>query len=358
MKSRSKYPSVQSLIGNALLAAAEKAGVSIEELEEIAVPSYGLDEDGTRREQLGEYVAQITVAGSDEVELRWQRQDGKLQASVPKAVKEQHGEDLKELKQVVAELKNMLPAHRERIESLYLQRRGRGPLRSGGNIILISRLSAGWHDASSGHSRQGEVTAGIWWQGEIVGATGQPLAELDDETVVALWHPIGEAPETVLEWRTWLTEHEVTQPFKQAHREVYLLTAAERETHTYSNRFAAHVLKQHQFAALCQQRGWKFHLMGQWDSHNTPTKVLPAWDLRCEYWTGDGMDASEVSGAGIFLYVPTDQVRFYPTALPDPLPLDEIPPLVFSEIMRDVDLFVGVASVGNDPNWRDSGEGR
>jgi hypothetical protein len=29
--------------------------------------------------------------------------------------------------------------------------------------------------------------------------------------------------------------------------------------------------------------------------------------------------------------------------------------LVFSEIMRDVDMFVGVASVGNDPNWLDGG---
>ncbi len=36
-----------------------------------------------------------------------------------------------------------------------------------------------------------------------------------------------------------------------------------------------------------------------------------------------------------------------------------MPPLVFSEIMRDVDMFVGVASVGNDPNWADGGpEGR
>jgi hypothetical protein len=33
--------------------------------------------------------------------------------------------------------------------------------------------------------------------------------------------------------------------------------------------------------------------------------------------------------------------------------------LVFSEVMRDVDLFVGVASVGNDPTWSDGGpEGR
>ena len=39
----------------------------------------------------------------------------------------------------------------------------------------------------------------------------------------------------------------------------------------------------------------------------------------------------------------------------EPLPLEEIPPLVFSEIMRDVDMFVGVASVGNDPNWLDGG---
>ena len=46
-------------------------------------------------------------------------------------------------------------------------------------------------------------------------------------------------------------------------------------------------------------------------------------------------------------------------ALAEPLDLEEISPLVFSEIMRDVDLFVGVASVGNDPTWSDGGpEGR
>ena len=39
----------------------------------------------------------------------------------------------------------------------------------------------------------------------------------------------------------------------------------------------------------------------------------------------------------------------------EPLQLEEIPPLIFSETMRDVDLFVGVASVGNDPNWSDGG---
>jgi hypothetical protein len=37
------------------------------------------------------------------------------------------------------------------------------------------------------------------------------------------------------------------------------------------------------------------------------------------------------------------------------VPLEEIPALVFSEVMRDVDLFVGVCSVGNDPAWADGG---
>ena len=34
--------------------------------------------------------------------------------------------------------------------------------------------------------------------------------------------------------------------------------------------------------------------------------------------------------------------------------LIEVPKIVFSEIMRDVDLFVGVCSVGNDPQWQDN----
>lgn len=36
--------------------------------------------------------------------------------------------------------------------------------------------------------------------------------------------------------------------------------------------------------------------------------------------------------------------------------MEEVPPLAFSELMRDVDLFVGVASVANDPQWQDRGE--
>ncbi|MGH7136901.1 MAG: hypothetical protein ACREHD_14270, partial [Pirellulales bacterium] len=111
---------------------------------------------------------------------------------------------------------------------------------------------------------------------------------------------------------------------------------------------------------------------------------VPQWGLRAEFWIGGiGDDYGYTNESGVYLLVSTDQVRFYRSdaaenyadaigggytaraagpgteGVNEPLPLEEIPALVFSEVMRDVDLFVGVASVGNDPTWQDGGpEGR
>jgi hypothetical protein len=110
---------------------------------------------------------------------------------------------------------------------------------------------------------------------------------------------------------------------------------------------------------------------------------VPAWGIRAEFWVEGAGDeySTDTTEMGTYLYLSTDQVRFYPIDAPEhhthatggghivgpynhrtpgePIPLAEVPPLVFTEIMRDVDLFVGVASVGNDPTWSDGGqEGR
>jgi hypothetical protein len=151
----------------------------------------------------------------------------------------------------------------------------------------------------------------------------------------------------------------------------------------YSNRFAAHVLRQHQFHALCAARGWKSRLRLRVDDfYEPPCKLLPEWGLRVEFWVEGlgGDDRDDLNESGVYLRIATDQVRYYrlqevqnvahalgggygaftaggdPQDLPQPLPLEQVPPLVFSETMRDVDLFVGVASIGNDPTWRDGGQ--
>jgi hypothetical protein len=167
---------------------------------------------------------------------------------------------------------------------------------------------------------------------------------------VRLWHPLGSDVQTILSWRCRLEDDRVIQPFKQAHREVYLLTDAERESATFSRRYDGHVLKQHPFAALCEQRGWTFKLMGQWDSHNTPRLELPQFGLRAEFEVDFPQDEA-ISGHAIYIYISTGSVRFTDSQSGMIRSLDSIPRAIFSEVMRDVDLFVGVCSIGNDPAW-------
>ena len=54
---------------------------------------------------------------------------------------------------------------------------------------------------------------------------------------------------------------------------------------------------------------------------------------------------------GIAMTISSDQVRFEDDS--GPVPLASVPPRLFSEVMRDVDLFVSVCSIGCDPGWYD-----
>jgi hypothetical protein len=382
LRARVKFGTAQKGIDKALDNAAGQAGMTLQEIEEISVPTYGLQEVGVRREQLGEFGVELVVTGTSATELRWIKPGGKRQKSVPKAVKEHSAEKLKEIKATATDLRKMLPAQRDRIENLYLEQRNwtypiwRERYLDHPLVGTLARRLI-WK-----FTNEERTAAGVFYEDRIVGRDGHVLTWLDDSTSVELWHPMQEDPDEVLAWRDWLAELEIRQPFKQAHREVYLLTDAERTTRTYSNRFAAHVIKQHQFNALCAARGWKNKLRLMVDDEYPPaTRELPSWGLRAEFWVeglGDNYGA-DTTEAGTYLYLATDQVRFYTIDArenyahagggyysgwhggprSDPLALDVIPPLVFSEIMRDVDMFVGVASVGNDPNWSDGGpEGR
>src|SRR5262249_6258361 len=140
--------------------------------------------------------------------------------------------------------------------------------------------------------RDGQKAEGIWHDDRIVDKRGDPLTWLDDSTQVSLWHPLGSSAAVVKCWRESLENHDVQQPFKQAPRALYDLTGAQADTELDAHRFASHILEQHQVRALCQVRGWRYTLQGQWDSANTPTLEVPEWDLRAEYWVqpiqGDG----------------------------------------------------------------------
>ncbi|HAV65101.1 MAG TPA: hypothetical protein DCY13_22365, partial [Verrucomicrobiales bacterium] len=313
LKARTKFGSALKEIDKAYAFAAAKLGLPVEEIEEMAVPAYGLTEVGVCEEPMGEFTARLTVTGGG-TEIAWVKADGKVQKGVPAAVKKEFAEELKELKAAAKDIERMLPAQKERIDNLFLQQKSwpfaiwRERYLDHPLVGVISRRLL-WVFTTGG-----KAVTGIWFDGRLVDVDLQPVAA-SQETTVELWHPIGRDLAEIMGWRGWLDAQQIQQPFKQAHRQVYLLTDAERNTRTYSNRFAGHVIKQHQFNALCAARGWKNKLRLMVDADFPPaSKLLPQWGLRAEYWiegAGDeyGRDTNET---GTFLYLTTDQVRFHP----------------------------------------------
>ena len=359
---RVKYDVAKRLIEKALAEAAERNHVGRDDLEAMSVPSFGLNADGVRTEVAGNCAATLALEDGAPV-LSWSK-DGKPVKSPPAEMKASHAELLAELKKAAKELQIVLSTQRLRLERQFLSQSScrfeqwkawylEQPVMS----VFARRLI--WEIESDG-----AVVTAIWWQDRLVDWGGNPVAA-GPGSKVRLWHPIRAQVQEVLAWRCWLEDRGIRQPFKQAHREVYLLTDAEREAGTYSNRFAAHIVRQHQFSALCRERGWQFNLMGEWDSHNIPSLELPRYSLRAEFGVAFN-EGAEVSGHYVYRTISTDRVRFYAIeAKPKrfelvrrkAVPLAEIPPVVFSEVMRDVDLLVGVTSIGADPAWGVGGEG-
>lgn len=352
LKTRVKHPSSRNQIEKALTAAAEKNGMTGADLEDIAVPDCGLAEVGRLEKRLGDFTGLITVDGPSQVTLAWRTESGKEQKSIPKSVQEQQGDSLAQLQKIVKELKAFVPVQRDRIERQMLFPRSL-PFDEWKKRYLDHPVVGILARKLIWTVRREEARQVLFLDDKLVDVTGKAF-EPAPGGAVELWHPIESSAGEVQTWRGLLEKHRITQPFKQAHREIYLLTDAERRTDTYSNRFAAHVLKQHQLSALLQARQWRYTLQGAWDSANTPYRDLPELGYRIEYYV-DPTGHGEQTEAGIFLYLISDQVRFYRLGEDGALSLENVPARIFSEGMRDVDLFVGVASVGNDPNWQDGG---
>lgn len=354
---RATNRNIKNTIDKLLDSLAGKNGITQGELREMSIPDFNLDETGMVAHDFGDHEAILIVSPSTKPQIQWlQKSTGKALKTAPAAAKRDQASAYKTLQNQFKELKGAVSSSAHALESAWLERR----------IWTLESLSSRLLQ----HPVLKVVASRLIWQFEHDGQTGEAmfyegawqnpdeksLAWLTPDTTVQLWHPISNKAQQVLEWRNWLEARQITQPFKQAFREVYLVTPPEINTHSYSNRFAAHVLRQHQFAALCSLRGWHYKLQGGFYSENsTSYRDVQAWQYRIEFWTETG-GFDELTDSGIFPYIGTDQVRFSYQGRPVNIP--DVPPLLFSELMRDVDLFVGVCSIGNDPNWQDSGNDR
>ncbi len=381
-----KQPTATAAVESAMDRVAAALGVSRDALDELTVPDFGLA-DGAREDQIGDYRARLSFNERLQPQLTFSKGDRALK-SVPAALRSTHKAEVADLRAELKDLQAIASAQKLRLERV---------------LMLDRRWAYGdWNARYWGHGLLAPIARKLIWTIDgtaalLLGDTwvtsdGQPLPQQPaPQTPVGLWHPVQAAAHEVATWRRLLEDRRIRQPFKQAHREVYLLTDAERETGIYSNRFAGHIVKQHQLAALARDRAWTYALQGAWDTSDEVTELdLPVVGLSARLFVDRPWDAAAdiealTVDSGVFRWVVTDQVRFLRHAEPEgevrdddsidwergadagawladgrrpTARLTEVPTRVLSEVMRDVDLFVGVASIGNDPAWTDRGEAR
>ncbi|NMO51940.1 DUF4132 domain-containing protein [Actinoplanes sp. TBRC 11911] len=320
---------------------------------ELAVDDHELDRDGRRTWPLGDGAAGMVEVAGGKARLRAYR-DGVVLRTVPPAWKDA----LAEARATVTEINKSLAVERLRVEGLFSQDR--------------FWEWATWVRRYLEHPITGVTARSLIWQASPDGASwtsGIPERTTDGWTLsdmdalpgagwrVRLWHPATAGTAEVARWRGRVITANLRQPVKQAFREVYPLTPAEEETRIYSNRFAAHILYYRQTAALMRERGWASNYLGPWDGGycGEAKKELGGGEWQAVF-LHDWVESSTWEQ----VYCATDQVRFgrRDGRAWAPVELSEVPPLVFSEAMRDVDLFVGVTSIAADDAWQDRGEDR
>ncbi len=263
INSKLKHASARKLADKAMNRIAESTGQSREDLEELAVPTFKMNTDGSIANNIAEFSCSLSITPQFTAEITITDAAGKARKSIPAVLT--LNPDFKALKRTLKELNDLLPSQRLRIESLL-----RLPERSwtfrdwNARYVLHPLLRQIAHRLIWQFTTDGESSSAMLLNGVLTGAHNVAIPAATAQTRVQLWHPCTASPEEVRAWRTFLETHRITQPFKQAHREVYLLTDAERRTETYSNRFAAHIIRQHPFAALCALRRWQHTQIAGW----------------------------------------------------------------------------------------------
>ena len=357
LRLRFKKRGSRQRVDTLLLPLAEAQGLTLEDLTDQTLPDFGLT-DGAKQIQIGDAVAAIR-ADDRSVSVAWIRADGKRLKSAPTPVRREHPDEVKAVTAEAKQMRKALTEQRARIEGFYLKARAlpapawrRTTLDHGLAATIARKLVWQVHGGDAARSV-------LWTKAGFIDAQGAPAAAPSDETTITLWHPVHADEAELSAWRERLAERQLVQPFRQVYRARYLLTEAERNA-TRCTRFDGHVVRQHVFGQLAGQRGWAMEYSGYGGDGTGPsTRALLPWNLRAE------LDAEPVDNrsVGRWEYVELRPLAFRRGSVRDydrpeePLvPLADVPSLVFSETLRDVELFVAKASVGAETQPRVPGD--
>lgn len=130
-----------------------------------------------------------------------------------------------------------------------------------------------------------------------------------------------------------------TQPFRQLFRELYLPNADELESGTVSRRYAGHQVQPKKTVALLRERQWTVSYEDGLQKVSYEHNLIASLYAMADWFSPADTEAPTL-----------EAIQFYNRKTYKLVALKDVPPLFFSEVMRDIDLVVSIAHVGGvDP---------
>ncbi|KZE51753.1 hypothetical protein AV540_12870 [Brevibacillus parabrevis] len=166
------------------------------------------------------------------------------------------------------------------------------------------------------------------------------LVGLTDEEELLIAHPVH-----LFESGLWslfqrdLFERQLRQPFKQVFRELYVPNADELAHVTHSRRYAGYQVQPKKTVALLKSRQWTVSYEEGLQKVFYAENLIASLQALADWFSPADTEAPTL-----------EHIQFLDRKTYKNVGLDQIPPVLFSEVMRDVDLVVSVAHVGGvDP---------
>lgn len=348
---RSKNKNVGKAAVDAFALAAERLGITPEELGDRVVPWLGFEPGQPRLVDCGakKFEARIGL----DMKLKFlDLEKKKLVASLPKTAAK---ETLAEFKELAAALRDVVKAQNLRLENLMV-RQQRWPL-------------ARWRELFTGHPLLRPMAVRLVWgvytsagtleatfraleDGSLTQAGDDPF-ELLGDGAVGIVHPLELTDALCTAWKTHLADYEIDPPFPQLDRAVVRLEADQANRKMLTD-FAGISLNGMTFKGRAERLGWTRGSVCDGGGITSYTKTFPsagadAFLVLDGMYIGMGVDSEVKLDNAYFVKAGSVRIGSYtyddPGGESDPrvFAFQDVPPIVYSEVLGDLRKISGKA---------------
>lgn len=258
--------------------------------------------------------------------------DGKILKTVPKAIAKD--EYLLNLKNTAKELRDQRERGKRTLENAMIDRTKFGVdeldnILTSFTIAPMAKLLVWKAGEQLGYLVQTESGVGLSdFEGKVT--------VLEKDVAISVAHPYHLFVAGC--WSAYMHDtyvRQVVQPFKQIFREYYPMTEEEFSERTLSRRYAGYQVQPKKTVALLKGRGWTV------DYEEGLQKVCYSDNLVVRmYAMADWFSPSDIEAPTL------EVIQFFDRKNSTLKAMGDVDPVLFSEIMRDLDLVVSVAYVG------------